>query len=349
MKDIYHLINLFFITFIFHSIVCAQYEPLARLWRVNDADLPMYLTREKNLKDLDRTISKLLDDSKFGGTWIDVKANKLTINTVNFSDVGHIKSLPEIHSYRDLLTFLPASNSLYQLSFVFEQIIQLANLKMHIEFFIYVDIKLNNVVIYLLQSESDKRNKEFIDATKPYNPIIFYENTASPIMKRQKRDSIRRNTSNIFNHIPWGSRPTPYFIGQMVYHSVQNYDFGLIEFRGTHIDPMPMIRNIDSSRYRLLHIHDTTQVSSHGVHLCKSGFTTQATCGYVRSFNGIYIDREAFVIDLIITDMHSFRGDSGGPVYFYSENLGSVSLTGILIAGSHSTNNSNDITAIFYQ
>ncbi|KAF0553921.1 hypothetical protein F8M41_019764 [Gigaspora margarita] len=171
MKDIYHLINLFFITFIFHSIVHAQSEPLAMLWRVKDADLLMYLTREKNLKNLDRTISKFLDDSYYGGAWIDVKANKLTINTVNFSDVSHIISLPEIHPYRDLLTFLPASNSLYQLSFVFEQIIQLAKAKNAYRVYLYVDIRLNNVVIYLSQNESDKRNKEFIDATKPYNPL----------------------------------------------------------------------------------------------------------------------------------------------------------------------------------
>ncbi|RIB28253.1 hypothetical protein C2G38_2158353 [Gigaspora rosea] len=44
--------------------------------------------------------------------------------------------------------------------------------------------------------------------------------------------------------------------------------------------------------------------------------------------------------------MYSAGGDSGGPVYFYSENLNSVSLNGILIASIISTNYSNDITAI---
>ncbi|KAF0553922.1 S1 family peptidase [Gigaspora margarita] len=125
-----------------------------------------------------------------------------------------------------------------------------------------------------------------------------------------------RDTGNNFYHYPWGSKYTTYFIGQMVYHSVQKYDFGLIEIRGTHTDPIPMIRNLDSSRYRQLHIHDTTQVSSHGVHLCKSGLFTHVTCGYVRAFDGICIDRRGFMTDLIITDMHSYHGDSGGPVYF---------------------------------
>ncbi|RIB24491.1 hypothetical protein C2G38_2241995 [Gigaspora rosea] len=340
----------------------AQYEPLARLWRVNDADLPMYLTREKNLKDLDRTISKLLDDTKFGGTWIDVKANKLTINTVDFSDVGHIISLPEIRPYRNLLTFLPANNSLYQLSFVFEQIIQLAKAKNADGIFIYVDIRLNNVVIYFPpQNVIDNRDKEFIDATMPYNPIIFYENLDTPIMKRQKRGLIKRrvlcgevtaghcynrDTSNKYFHMPWGSEPTTYFIGQMVYHSVLKYDFGLIEFRGTHTNPRPMIRNLDSSRYRELHMRDTTQVSSHGVHLCKSGLITQVTCGYVRAFDGISISNGLFKTDLIITDMYSYRGDSGSPVYFYSENLDTVSLNGILYGGAQSINHSNDVTAI---
>ncbi|RIB06006.1 hypothetical protein C2G38_2218136 [Gigaspora rosea] len=118
-----------------------------------------------------------------------------------------------------------------------------------------------------------------------------------------------RDTSNKFFHRPWGSRPTTYFIGQMVYHSVQNYDFGLIEFRGTHTDPKSMIRNLYSSRYRELRIHDTTQVSSHGVHLCKSGLTTHVTCGYVRAFDGIYIDKEGLLTDLIIIDMYYAGGD----------------------------------------
>ncbi|CAG8599237.1 813_t:CDS:1, partial [Gigaspora rosea] len=50
--------------------------------------------------------------------------------------------------------------------------------------------------------------------------------------------------------------------------------------------------------------------------------------------------------DLTIIDLYSADGDSGGPVYFYSENLNSVSLNGILIASIISTNYSNDITAI---
>ncbi|CAG8825316.1 26770_t:CDS:2, partial [Gigaspora margarita] len=89
----------------------AQYEPLEKLRRVNDADLLIYLT--------------------------------------------------PINTYRDLLTFLPANNSLYQLSLVFEKIIQLAKAKNAEVIFLYIDLKLNNAVIYLTQSESNKRNKEW--------------------------------------------------------------------------------------------------------------------------------------------------------------------------------------------
>ncbi|KAF0525247.1 hypothetical protein F8M41_014684 [Gigaspora margarita] len=187
-------------------IVHAQYEPLARLWRVNDTDLLIYLTCEKILKNLDRTIFKLLDDSNFGGTWIDVKANKLTINTINFTEA--------------------------------------------------VDIRLNNVVIYSEQSENNNTNKEIIDATKPYNLIIIYENPVQPIMKQQKHGLIRRR-------ILYGE--------------------------------------------------------------------------------GLYRFEDDFWCS---TEMYSASGDSGGPVYFYSKNLNSVSLNGIVIACFITTNDSNDITAI---
>ncbi|RIB24492.1 hypothetical protein C2G38_2168450 [Gigaspora rosea] len=191
---------------------------------------------------------------------------------------------------------------------------QLAKAKNAYNIFLYVDIKLDNVVIYLSQSENDNINKEFIDAIMPYNP-----RKPCPTHYETKE---AWDTSNKFYHYSWGTEePTTYFIGQMVYYSVLN-------------------------QYIELRMRNTTQVSSHSVHSCKSGLTTHVTCGYVRAFNGIAIDNGLFKIDLIITDMHSYHGDSGDPVYFYSENLDSVSINGILFGGIQTTNSSNDITAI---
>ncbi|KAF0514960.1 serine protease [Gigaspora margarita] len=146
----------------------------------------------------------------------------------------------------------------------------------------------------------------------------------------------RENLTNYFFYFPWGPNRTTVLIGRMAKYSIKNYDYGLVYFRGITPKPIkaiPIVRNTDSNICKELIIHDTTQVSNHGVHLCKSGHESHATCGYVKGFNGIYINEVAFATDLIITDTPAEGGDSGGPAYFY-ENLCSVSLNGIITAGT---------------
>ncbi|KAF0518650.1 serine protease [Gigaspora margarita] len=144
------------------------------------------------------------------------------------------------------------------------------------------------------------------------------------------------NLTNYFFYFPWGPNRTTTLIGRIAKYSIKNYDYGLVYFRGITPKPIkaiPMVRNTDSNICKELFIHDTTQVSNHGVHLCKSGHESHATCGYVKGFNGIFKNEVAFATDLIITDTPAEVGDSGGPAYFY-ENLCSVSLNGIITAGS---------------
>ncbi|KAF0439670.1 hypothetical protein F8M41_004142 [Gigaspora margarita] len=89
--------------------------------------------------------------------------------------------------------------------------------------------------------------------------------------------------SNTFYFFPWGDRPDNCVIGYMEKHSIENYDYGLINYR---------------------------------------------------AIDGIYINSVSFATELIITDMEAGVGDSGGPAYFYYENLYSVSLSGILTGGN---------------
>ncbi|RIB30969.1 hypothetical protein C2G38_2052141, partial [Gigaspora rosea] len=91
--------------------------------------------------------------------------------------------------------------------------------------------------------------------------------------------------------------------------------------------------NADSKQFLELNIENAILVSSHGAHLCKSGYTTHVTCGIIRAFNAIYMVRSrVYFIDFILTNMISIRGDSGGTAFRYSD-LNSVILNGIIYGG----------------
>ncbi|RIB22834.1 hypothetical protein C2G38_2033273 [Gigaspora rosea] len=193
MKDIIFLINLFFIIFIFQSTVHAQSEALARLWGVNDDALPTMLETERNLKKVDGILNRVINNSDFGGTWIDVKANKVFINTLSTANVSYITSLPGVHPYVDLLNFTIIDNSTDKLSDSFEQIIKLAKKYIAVDVYLYVDISLNNIVIYLEQSKSDPKNSEFINATDQYYPILIYQPPDPPTTKQQSTMKLYNN------------------------------------------------------------------------------------------------------------------------------------------------------------
>ncbi|CAG8769381.1 23493_t:CDS:2, partial [Racocetra persica] len=69
------------------SMVRAQLEPFAKLWGVENEKVPELLDREAKLIKIDGKLQPLLNNSYFGGTYIDVKANKININTVDQSKV----------------------------------------------------------------------------------------------------------------------------------------------------------------------------------------------------------------------------------------------------------------------
>ncbi|RIB20148.1 hypothetical protein C2G38_2244740 [Gigaspora rosea] len=160
-----------------HSTVYAQYqEPLAVLWGVEANELPDKLNDERNLINVDELLKPLLDDINFGGSWIDVKEDKVFINTLNVSKEEEI--IAKMSEYKDYLSFIQTNKSLNELSSSFEQIKSLANENEAEDIYGYIDNSENNIVIYLEQNEGDNKNKEFIDAAKQFDPIFKYGNPA---------------------------------------------------------------------------------------------------------------------------------------------------------------------------
>ncbi|CAG8671414.1 42893_t:CDS:1 [Gigaspora margarita] len=137
---------------------------------------PELLEIERNLISIDEILRPILEQddfiSSFGGTFINIFRNHIVVNTVNYSKVDDLLALPQITSNEKFLYFNKANNSMSQIKFNFEQINVRADLIKPKQVFIYIDMLLNNNVLYF--ERSDINNTEFITAAKPFNPTIFY-------------------------------------------------------------------------------------------------------------------------------------------------------------------------------
>ncbi|RIB30972.1 hypothetical protein C2G38_2052156, partial [Gigaspora rosea] len=160
------------------------------------------------------------------------------------------------------------------------------------------------------------------------------ENKKYIVTAEHCRDRTKRQPSK-FLQLAWNSTSAAGVIGSMLTFVEKPYDFGLIDTSNMSINrkPLPSVRNTDSKQFLELNIENVILVSSHGAHLCKSGYTTHVTCGLIRAFNAIYMVRSrVYFIDFILTNMLSIRGDSGGTAFRYSD-LNSVILNGIIYGG----------------
>ncbi|RIB00790.1 hypothetical protein C2G38_2051382 [Gigaspora rosea] len=138
----------------------------------------------------------------------------------------------------------------------------------------------------------------------------------------------------------WDEGRTNEFIGSMLPIDFEIYDFGLIDISNMSdsLTTLPVIRNTDSEQFPLLPINNGTPVSSHGVHLCKSGYITHVTCGFVKVLDFIYYLQDGIhYSELIMTSMLVRKGDSGGTAFAYSD-LNTVILNGIGTAGIGNVN-----------
>ncbi|KAF0553847.1 hypothetical protein F8M41_019907 [Gigaspora margarita] len=262
-------------------------------------------------------LTPILDnyDSSFGRTYIDAKANKVFINTVNSSMIPIVESSPEIKPYINLLSFQNANNSLYHLNHTFNKLIKLAHERKANNVIISINPKINNIVIYL-NHKDDKTNKNFTDIAATFYPIMNYSSTT-----------------------------TYKYIGPLIYYSYAPYDFGLIEAIGPDISLTTIINNYPNFYSELL-IKDARSITSIGAHVCKSVYTSHATgtCGFVIALNAelVILDRDdnnnyssSINKEMMLATIHSNSGDSGAPIYTYGLHpLPYVTVVGIEISGN---------------
>ncbi|CAG8830941.1 17068_t:CDS:1, partial [Racocetra persica] len=162
------------------SMVKAQFEPLAKLWGVENKKVPELLDREAKLIMIDGKLQPLLNNLYFGGTYVDVKTNKININTVDLSKIEEVRNSSQIKEYKKYLRFKKATNSWSQLNSTFVQIDKLIQKFNIINSIISIEPEVNNVVIYL-KDKNDPKNKEFIKSVKIFKPNIVY------LSKKEKR------------------------------------------------------------------------------------------------------------------------------------------------------------------
>ncbi|RIB25625.1 hypothetical protein C2G38_2165446 [Gigaspora rosea] len=156
---------------IVHSL---QIEPLAKLWNIDDEQIPEYLNIEKNLSTIDGILKPYLDNDNFGGSYIDVIQGKVLINTLNETRAEQIKNRSEIRPFVNSLNFSKAVNSTAKLNSGIKNILNLAKRYNPTNLLVYIDAKVNNIIIATCDENRNSKNKAFLNATKIYYPIYIY-------------------------------------------------------------------------------------------------------------------------------------------------------------------------------
>ncbi|CAG8695167.1 15044_t:CDS:1, partial [Dentiscutata erythropus] len=386
MRSIYiHLKSLLILfAFILQNclIVNSQFEPLASFWGVPTKQIPELLNREKNLIIIDSKLQLLLDNSSFGGTYIDVIADQININTVDPSKIDGVKN--SLKQFQTHLNFIRVNNSLSQLNFNFNQIVKLSQNFSLTNSIIGIEPEVNDVVIYL--DDKDEKNKEFIDSVNFLNPKI------NPLPKEETifnpSNLIKKRRINLIHPIVFGgskivgffrssltncsagfwmkkdnkdfiltaghctsSIPPPatfyledkeHIIGPMNDFSFEPNDMGFIEHLDNSIVQLrPIIRNFDSESSEILNyfVIDSSDITSIGIHVCKSGHVTGITCGKVIAINAESRTQTGTKKGVFRVSMNFDNGDSGGAIYRYNNGDNPslfVDAVGIFISGSNS-------------
>ncbi|RIB21021.1 hypothetical protein C2G38_2140870 [Gigaspora rosea] len=331
MKSTYILINVLMFIFTLSNYLTVHSqdvpkEPLAKLWNIENDEIPKYLSIEKNLSMVDGILKLLLDDDNFGGTFIDVIQNMIFINTLNFTKAEQIKNRTEIRQYTNLLNFTRAPNSTAILNSRFQDITNFAKSYIPKYCMGYINSKINNIVIASCnETRNENSNAAFINVIRMYYPIFTYyncfepSNNEIPSLKSYDTedqilagDGIRDYYGGICSVGFWARlQPNKNFIataghcdssrsyyllpwnslptasiGPMQDYYLEPIDFGLIYIENKDVQPVPSVRNADSAQYKELFIKDIIPVSSNGAHLCLSGVESHVKCGYVVALNG---------------------------------------------------------------
>ncbi|CAG8634259.1 22297_t:CDS:1, partial [Racocetra persica] len=197
---------------------------LAKLWNVEEKEVPKLFAREETLIKGNLQLIPLLDESIYGGSYINLKANKIIINTIDPSKKGIITNNKTIKPYLNFLSFVQVNNSLAKLNNTYEKLIRLARHYKVKDVMISNEYKKNNIVIYLNNTD-DKANKAFINSAKKLDPIpiIAYN-------KKIKKRSLHNSSSLKSRQIT-----IPLLGGSHIGHPHAECTVGFwVHFRGTY-------------------------------------------------------------------------------------------------------------------
>ncbi|RIB06546.1 hypothetical protein C2G38_2147985 [Gigaspora rosea] len=383
-------LNLLLLLLILQSllIACDINDIIAQLLNVRVKEVPGLILQEKILINGSSQLTQLLDESTFCGSSIDIKANKIFINTIDMSKKGSITNNPAMKPYLNLLSFVQVKNSLAQLNFTFNEASKLAD-KYNATFdriSIECQVQVNNVVIYLNHAY-DEKNAAFIKSIKELKPIpiISYivdqkkEVTINPSINKpsmpvrvfqvfggdgiytisqtgcsagfwvrlrgrellvtaghcggltEQIDPRRRD----FYHLSWVDPAFNFkLIGSMIVHFVSPVDKGFIMRNNTNAHAVPFIRSGANDYLQISGVVSPLEVPR-GSLICKSGYSTKVTCGFIDTIYGTLVHSDGVTHDrvIVIKYMLCAAFDSGGPVYAYDPNTFVTYLIGIVFGG----------------
>ncbi|KAF0516101.1 S1 family peptidase [Gigaspora margarita] len=207
MKYTYILLSILLFSFILpnhlkvYAINSSPYSVIAELLNVPESEVPELLFNQTILLEGNKILIPLLDESIYGGTYIDLVANKIFINTIDISKNGSIINNPVMKPYLNLLSFVEVNNSLSKLNEIFNQVNILVNNFDVVNVIISNQYKVNNIVIYLDQPEL---YQAFINSTKKLNPTpiiegpneAIKENSSSTLKSRENNSPILESREN---------------------------------------------------------------------------------------------------------------------------------------------------------
>ncbi|CAG8725012.1 7446_t:CDS:1 [Cetraspora pellucida] len=156
-----------------YLIVHAIYTSLKQYLKVSERELPDLLANEEILIKGNRLLTPLLDESSFGGSYIDIKANKININIVDSSKKNDIMSNPVMEEYLNLLSFKKISNSLDKLNAALYELHNMAKRYNATNLTISNEYEFNKIVLYLNVNDYEK-NKAFIDDAEKLYPNLLH-------------------------------------------------------------------------------------------------------------------------------------------------------------------------------
>ncbi|CAG8841800.1 4764_t:CDS:1, partial [Racocetra persica] len=173
--------------------------PLADFWRVDTHEIPKLLHDEQILKEADKIIKSLLVSykSKFGGSTISAKFNKITVYYVDSLIIKILKNSKKMQPYLGLLIFKHEPNSLVDLESKQDNIFNVTHYYSSVDIVFYIDIQLINNVVVNLGDRPDWYYEDFVNAIKKFDPIIWYppkqHNSPRAINNNETDHNIRRD------------------------------------------------------------------------------------------------------------------------------------------------------------